>query len=128
MTNAVLMDRLANLILDVKIDDYAESLLELYGRVEILGQTLYLTLAPFMGFIFGQDGIDISDALALNPREGSAFLLKRIKELKAQREKQSITSKNLAQSITEKNKANRIEEKESSHHGYYHGRHICPNK
>jgi hypothetical protein len=86
----MLMDRVANWVLDSKMEEYVTSFLELYGRVEILGQMAYLELVPILAAFYGKDGMDISDMLALNPREGTAYLQKRIREMKAEREKLSL--------------------------------------
>lgn len=88
------IDRIVNVILDYKVDDYAEVLLDVYGRFEVLGQTSYMTYAPILTAVFGKAGLDIADVLGLNPREGTQLILKRLKEVKEERESQKIESEN----------------------------------
>lgn len=89
---AAAVDRIVDVILDLGVDDYAEALFGMYGRWEVLGQTSYLYLAPIMTMFYGKEGVDMADVLGLNPREGSALILKRLKEVKAEREKEKLYS------------------------------------
>lgn len=87
---AATVDRIVDVILDWGVDDYAEALLELYGRWEVLGQTSYLWLTPIASAFYGQEGLDVAELMGLTPREGSALVLKRLKEIKAEREKEKL--------------------------------------
>ena len=82
-----LIDRVANLILDLGLEDFADQMFTQYGSLEILGQTAFVSVAPVLTALYGADGLDASKILALNPRDGSAIMIKRLKELKAERER-----------------------------------------
>ena len=87
------VDRVVDIILDLGIDDYAEALLGMYGRWEILGQTSYVYITPIMTMFYGREGVDIAEVIGLNPREGSALILRRLKEVKAERIKEELYDK-----------------------------------
>lgn len=89
---AAAVDRIVDVILDLGLDDYAQVLLDMYGRYEVLGQMSYMTMMPVMTAFFGKEGLDLSQVLGLTPREGSQMILDRLKMVKAEREKEKAYS------------------------------------
>lgn len=86
------VDRIVDTIIDLGIEDYADVLLEMYGRYEVLGQMSYMSFSPIAAALWGREGLDIAEVLALNPREGVDLILKRLKEVRAERERQKLYS------------------------------------
>jgi hypothetical protein len=91
-----IIDRIANLILDLNLDDYAAQMFEAYGSFEVLGQTAFVSITPIMTALWGVDGFDTAQLMALDPREGSTLIIKRLKELKAEREKEKVAGENVS--------------------------------
>lgn len=85
-----IIDRVAKIILDLKMEEFAEATFDMYGRFEVLGQSAYTYIAPYMAVFFGNDGLDAAEIFSLEPRQGSAMILERLRELKAERAKEKL--------------------------------------
>ena len=85
--NIELVDRVANIILDLGLEDFAEQMFTQYGSLEVLGQTAFVSVTPMLTALYGADGFDIAKILTLSPRDGSALMMKRLKELKVERKR-----------------------------------------
>lgn len=88
-----IIDRLAKTIIDLNMQDLAEIFFDMYGRPEIIGQMAFIEYAPLVAVLFGKDGLYASEILGLEPRVGSALILKRLRELKAEKEKEKLFRK-----------------------------------
>ncbi|MDQ1281373.1 MAG: hypothetical protein QG670_2638 [Thermoproteota archaeon] len=78
-------DSIARLIMDTGMEDFAEHFFDVYGRIELIGQTAYLSWAPFLTMFWGDDGRLAANILGLEPKEGSKLILKQIEKVREER-------------------------------------------